>query len=192
MKNALKILLTVFLISCHDSNDKTGIKRDIPPFVLNENCNNDYYIRLKIGDREIILSKDSVNHSYGTMTSSFSNVHGKGVWFKNNATEEEFDISFFIYDIKTIYSINTEDYRYIYPLNPEEGIYVNWIVPIEGQQGVVEDYFGTNTNNSYFYITHIDDEQMCGEFRTTLNYCCAEGPDYEVEGDFSIPTIKLP
>jgi hypothetical protein len=193
MKHPLIILLAILLPGCHDHDaDNTGgIKRDIPPFVLNENCNNDYYVRLKFADKEVVFSEDSLNHSYGTMAASYSNIHGKGNWFKNNKTKEELDISFFIYDIKTVYTIDAEDYRFINPLNPEEGIYLQWLIPVEGQAGAVKEYIGTNNNRSYFYITHVDDNKMCGEFRTNLKYCCGDD-EFEVSGDFSMPTIQLP
>ncbi|MCD6111979.1 MAG: hypothetical protein J7J86_01785 [Bacteroidales bacterium] len=197
MKKTALILFTLLLIfGCE--KDETGYKHHtMEPYLKSllaqgAPCDDNYFISLNRNGEDIFLSEGQTNVNTGYSYSSGLGMTGQGYFFKDTLTDETYEINFYINDC-TDSTIVTADYYYADPWSNRQGANVEYYVPV-GNPDNPDSYYlylGSDKTSSYFKITYIDENRLCGSFKTIWRECCGGDKTFNVEGEFSIPKIKF-
>lgn len=154
-------------------------------------CDSPYYILIKFENSEIYFSLSDSNISLIPSSSSgYGNMNGKGFAFRNNASSETAEISFYKPEADSTFLFQIANYRFGNPWYSISGANIELFCPTE-EPYTFYRYLGTNVTKAYFWITWLDENRICGQFKTKLVECCGGNLTFLVEGEFSIPRVTF-
>lgn len=193
----LLIVPLVFIMSCQKDSSGDLLKRYEPTEAayilslldLNEPCDSPYFVKLDFEDSELYYAQsDSHISMFPSSSSGFGNMIGRGYTFQNSSTQKSIVFTFYAPEEKPTFIFKTANYRYGNPWYSVSGVNVEFYSPT-GIPNTFNMYLGTNVTNGYFWITWLDNERICGKFKTKMVECCGGDITYMVEGTFSIPRV---
>ena len=187
-------MLVLLLFAC-DKKEVAIEEKPIEPFIKKylpqeEKCSNDIFVSFSMNDKhyKFLLGEQAISYSI-EYPSSQENIKTGAYYLSDTITKNKVSIVFyFTYWNKNVFK--TGDYYYADPWENQVGVNVEFYTPYQNIPHAYNLYLGHNTKDSYFRITYIDKERLCGSFKTIWKECC-EGDlqEYNVEGEFSIPNL---
>ena len=203
MKTTMKVffsivfILTVPLIiktSCQKDSSIEHIERPAP-YILklldSIPCDSPYYVRITFEDSEIYYAASDSNISlFPESTTGYGNTIGKGYSFREQSSSHWAEIMFYKNKSVSDFSFQPASYRFGNPWYSISGANIHYFYPT-GTESSYYMYLGTNVTDGYFWITWLDEDRICGQFKAKLIECCGGTESYWVEGDFSIPRVKF-
>lgn len=174
---------------------KEPIEETLEPYIFSLldsiPCDSPYYVMIKFENSELYYSLSDSNISLISSSSSgYGNMNGKGYSFRDNSSSKSFEISFYKHEADSTFSFQIANYRFGNPWYSISGANIEFYCPT-GEPYTYYRYLGTNLTNSYFWITWLDENRICGQFKTKLIECCGGGLTFLIEGEFSIPRVTL-
>jgi hypothetical protein len=187
-----------FFISCSSDDNLNSINEPLEPYLLSRldsiPCNSPFFIKIIFQDSVInYLSSDSnivLGPGSGT---SFGNVISKGYNLSDTSTNQSAGISFYKEEVDSTFNFDVANYRFAENISGIRisGANIRYRVPT-GIPSTSYFYDGSNDlSDSYFNVTWIDENRICGQFKTVLKPCCSIQPELPVEGEFSIPLVTF-
>lgn len=195
----LFIFPLIFIMGCFEELDKLPIypveypEESSEHYILSPTdtifCDSPYFIWIKFEDSEIYYSySDSIISSGPSYSSGFGNMIGRGNSFHNKSSSESAEVGFYKHEEDSTFIFQIAKYRFGNPWYSIAGASIEFFSPADSP-GAFYRYLGTNATDSYFWITWIDKNRICGRFKTKLVECCGGYATYWVEGEFSIPRL---
>lgn len=154
-------------------------------------CESPYYVKITFEDYEIYYAvSDSDISLFPESTSGYGNTDGKGYSFRENSSSKRAEIMFFKNKSVPDFSFQVASYRFGNSWYSISGANIHYYYPT-GSGNSFYMYLGTNDTDGYFWITWLDEDRICGQFKTKLIECCGGTETYWVEGAFSIPKVRF-
>ena len=184
--------ISVFISCASDDNDNI-FNEPLESYLLSRldsiPCDSPFFIKIIFQDSVInYLSSDS-NIVIGPISgTSFGNVISKGFYLRDTSSNQSADIRFYKEEVDSTFNFDIANYRFA---ENNSGANISYKVPT-GQPSTAYFYSGSNdSSDSYFNVTWIDENRICGQFKTLLKPCCSSQPMLPVEGEFSIPIVAF-
>lgn len=205
MKNGLILFSLVLIIACSCSKEDIEKPEPLEPYMkslLTPDTTNyyqgNYYIHVNFnaktesGIEELSLIQN--NEVWSCRYDSGLGMTAQGIEFHDPELKDKLQISFYYNTaVDTSFIVDYADYYFNDPWNNVAGANFNYSTPVQNTPDNSQYYFylGQNLTGSYFKITYFSDERINGTFATSLKECCGGLIEYDVSGDFSLPTNKM-
>jgi hypothetical protein len=194
--NSMLIVCVLLLVAigCTKENQVERIPEKKEHYILYsieafEPEDSSYYFKVEFENADLLYTPANPNIRLSpTSSSGFGNMIGKGFSFRNNASDDYFEVMFYKDELDSLFSFQLANYRYGNPWMSISGANVEYYTPTD-QPNTFHRYLGTNVKDAYFRISWIDRNHLFGQFRTKLVDCCVEGSTFWVKGEFSIPRV---
>jgi hypothetical protein len=190
--------ISVFTSCSSDDDQNSIISQPLEPYLLSRldsiPCDSPFFIKIIFQDSVInYLSSDSNIVLDSISGTSFGNLNSKGFNLRDTSSDQRADISFYKEEVDSTFTFDVANYRFAESINGTiiSGANIGYTVPT-GIPSTRYFYNGSNdSSDSYFNVTWIDENHICGQFKTILKPCCSAQPMLPVEGEFSIPIVSF-